>query len=52
VRDWKQAERKIAAILGGRRIPVSGRGLGDAPDIEHLVLSVEVRRLGRAFRRG
>jgi hypothetical protein len=43
MRDWKQAERRIAAILGGRRIPVSGRGLGDNPDIEHQSLSVEVK---------
>ena len=43
VRDWKQAERRIAAILGGRRIPVSGRGRGDNPDIEHPALSVEVK---------
>ncbi len=43
MRDWKQAERRIAAILGGRRIPVSGRGRGDNPDIEHPRLSVEVK---------
>ncbi len=43
MRDWKQAERRIAAILGGRRIPVSGRGRGDNPDIEHDRLSVEVK---------
>ena len=43
MRDWKQAERRIAAILGGRRIPVSGRGRGDNPDIEHPTLSVEVK---------
>ncbi|MDP9478482.1 MAG: hypothetical protein M3R38_22840, partial [Actinomycetota bacterium] len=43
VRDWKQAERRIAAILGGRRIPVSGRGRGDNPDIEHPRLCVEVK---------
>lgn len=43
MRDWKQAERRIAAILGGRRIPVSGRGRGDTPDIEHPTLSVEVK---------
>jgi hypothetical protein len=41
VRDWNQAERRIAAILGGRRIPVSGRG--DNPDVEHPALSVEVK---------
>jgi hypothetical protein len=34
VRDWKKAERRIAAILGGR---------GDNPDIEHPTLSVEVK---------
>lgn len=43
MRDWKQAERRIAQILGGRRIPVSGRGRGDNPDIEHPTLSVEVK---------
>ncbi len=43
VRDWKQVERRIAAILGGRRIPVSGRGQGDNPDLEHPRLSVEVK---------
>jgi hypothetical protein len=43
VRDWKQAERRIASILGGRRIPVSGRGRGDNPDIQHPTLSVEVK---------
>jgi len=47
VRDWKQAERRIAAILGGRRIPVSGRGRGDNPDIEHPALSVEVKARAR-----
>ncbi len=48
MRDWKQAERRIAAILGGRRIPVSGRGRGDNPDIEHPALSVEVKARARA----
>ncbi len=43
MRDWKQAERRVAAILGGRRIPVSGRGRGDNPDVEHPALSVEVK---------
>ena len=43
MRGWKTAERKIAAILGGWRVPVSGRGLGDNPDIEHPALSVEVK---------
>lgn len=43
MRDWKQAERRIAAILGGERVPVSGRGRGYAPDIEHPALCVEVK---------
>lgn len=43
MKSWKSAERRIAEILGGKRVPVSGRGRGDAPDIEHPVLSVEVK---------
>ena len=40
---WKLVERKIAAILGGERVPVSGRQRGSAPDIEHSHLSIEVK---------
>lgn len=40
---WKTAERKIAALLGGKRVPVTGRGRGDAPDIDHNEFSVEVK---------
>ncbi len=43
MRDWKACERRVAAILGGRRVPVSGRQRGDAPDILHPRLSVEVK---------
>jgi hypothetical protein len=43
VKDWKSCERKVAALLGGRRVPVSGRGRGDAPDILHERLSIEVK---------
>jgi hypothetical protein len=43
VKDWKQAERRIAKLLGGRRIPVTGRQRGDVPDIEHDALSIEVK---------
>ena len=43
MKDWKSCERKVATLLGGRRIPVSGRGRGDAPDVEHKCLSVEVK---------
>jgi hypothetical protein len=30
-------------MLGGRRIPVSGRARGDCPDIEHPTLSIECK---------
>jgi hypothetical protein len=43
VKDWKSCERKVAALLGGKRIPVSGRTRGDAPDILHSSLSIEVK---------
>jgi hypothetical protein len=41
---WKATERFIAEQLGGRRVPVSGRQRGDAPDILHPRYSVEVKR--------
>jgi hypothetical protein len=43
VKDWKACERRIAKLLGGRRIPVTGRQRGDTPDIEHATLSIEVK---------
>lgn len=39
----KQNERALAKYIGGERIPVPGRASGDAPDIKHNWLSVEVR---------
>src|SRR5437879_6594444 len=39
----KVTERRIAALLGGTRVPVSGRGRGDRPDIRHSWLSPEVK---------
>ena len=38
---WKSAERRIASVLGGKRVPVSGRG--DGPDVAHDHLAVEVK---------
>lgn len=38
--SWKRAERRIAEILGGKRIPITGRR---GPDIEHPLLSIEVK---------
>lgn len=42
-RAWKQAERRVAHLLGGERVPVSGRQRGDAPDIRHAWLSIECK---------
>ena len=43
MKDWKQAERRVAEFLGGRRVPVTGRQRGATPDVEHRVLSIEVK---------
>ena len=43
MKDWKACERKVAALLGGIRIPVSGRGRGHSPDIRHERFSIEVK---------
>lgn len=42
-KSWKRAERAIASVLGGKRVPVSGRARGDAPDVAHDRLSIEVK---------
>jgi hypothetical protein len=42
-RNWKLVERKLAAYLGGERVPVSGRTRGWAPDISHGWLALEVK---------
>ena len=44
---WKATERAVAAILGGVRIPITGRQRGDAPDILHPWLSPEVKHRER-----
>jgi hypothetical protein len=46
-RSWKRTERAVAARLGGRRVPVTGRQRGDAPDIAHDVYSIEVKHRRR-----
>ncbi len=40
---WKAIERQWADRLGGKRVPVTGRQRGDAPDIEHPTLAIEVK---------
>jgi hypothetical protein len=42
--SWKATERFIAEQLGGRRVPITGRQRGDAPDIAHDRWSIEVKR--------
>jgi hypothetical protein len=41
--QWKETEREVARRLGGQRVPVSGRGRGDQPDVQHDVYSIEVK---------
>ncbi len=41
--NWKVTERAIAKLLGGKRVPITGRQRGDAPDIAHEWLSIEVK---------
>ena len=40
---WKEIERWWALTLGGRRVPVTGRQRGDAPDVEHPRYAIEVK---------
>lgn len=42
-KSWKVAERRVAEILGGERVPVNGRIRGSAPDVAHDTLSLEVK---------
>ena len=42
-KTWKDTERAIAGRLNGQRVPVSGRARGDAPDIAHPRLALEVK---------
>lgn len=41
---WKLTERAVASRLGGRRVPVSGRGRGD---VAHKWLAIEVKHRKR-----
>ena len=45
---WKNWERKVAEWFGGdavnaKRIPVTGRQSGDAPDVETIKFAIEVK---------
>ncbi len=43
MKSWKQAERRVAELLGGCRIPVSGRARGHTADVGHECLAIEVK---------
>lgn len=42
-KNWKNVELAIARILGGSRVPITGRARGSAPDIDHEEYSIEVK---------
>jgi len=44
---WKAVERRIADLLGGERVPITGRQRGDVPDVEHPWLSIEIKLRGK-----
>ena len=42
-RAWKRDESEIARLLGGERVPVTGRQRGYRPDVDHPWLALEVK---------
>ncbi|QXD15808.1 hypothetical protein GQ464_002345 [Rhodocaloribacter litoris] len=46
-KSWKRTERAVAARLNGRRVPVTGRSRGDAPDVDHRWLAIEIKHRTR-----
>ena len=45
---WKASERRVARALGGRRVPVTGRGRSDVADIDHPTFAIE-HKAGRVM---
>ncbi len=43
MKDWKACERRVAELLGDRRVPVSGRAIATSPAVAHERLSIEVK---------
>lgn len=41
--NWKKVEYKVAKMLGGTRVPVSGRARGFKGDVEHPEYFIEVK---------
>lgn len=46
-RAWKATERRVASMIGGQRVPITGRQRGDVPDVDHPWPSVEVKHRKR-----
>jgi hypothetical protein len=42
-RAWKVAEREVAELVGGERVPITGRQRGATPDVQHKWLAIEVK---------
>jgi hypothetical protein len=42
-RAWKRDESEIARLLGGERVPVTGRQRGYQPDVSHPWLAIECK---------
>ena len=40
---WKAEERWWASKYGGKRVPVTGRQRGDAPDVAHPFFAFEIK---------
>lgn len=43
---WKHSELVWATMLGGVRVPVTGRQRGAAPDVAHDLYAIEVKKVG------
>lgn len=46
-KSWKRDERRVAELIGGRRVPINGRG--QQSDVTHSMFSVEVKHTERRW---
>jgi hypothetical protein len=44
-KTWKKSELAIAKLLGGQRVPITGRARGNVPDVAHPWLAIEVKSM-------
>ena len=47
---WKGAETVWGELLGGQRVPVTGRARGHAPDVAHERYAIEIKKVGHGKR--